>query len=275
MASGIGVTGISIKPNSSKLDDCCEGCNFGKMPKRPFPKSKNKPKSVGQLIVSDVVGPMQEQSIGGARYYVLFKDVFSKYKTVYFLKLKSDTEECFKSYVNKLFTDTGKRIEILRSDNGGEFTGLNFENWLAEHGIKHQTCAAHTPEQNGIAERDRRSTVESARSQIHAKGAPLKLWAEAVNHSVYVLNGTLTDKTNVTPYELWHGGPPDLTNLRVFGSPTYFHVPDAERQKLDAKATRGIYVGESETQKASRVYVEATGRTHITRDIRVYETLRF
>jgi GAG-pre-integrase domain len=46
MASGIGVTGISIKPNSSKLDDCCEGCNFGKMPKRPFPKSKNKPKSV-------------------------------------------------------------------------------------------------------------------------------------------------------------------------------------------------------------------------------------
>ena len=275
MASGIGVTGMSIKPSSGKLENCCEGCNMGKMHKLPFPKSTSKPTVVGELIVSDVVGPIQEPSISGARYYVLFKDVYSKYKVVYFLKTKSETEECFKSYTHKIFTDTGKRVRVLRSDNGGEFTGNSFEKWLAEQGIKHQTCAAYTPEQNGIAERDHRSTVESARSQIHAKGAPLKLWAEAVNHSVYVLNRTLSEKMNVTPYELWHGAPPDLSHLRVFGSPTYFLVPDAGRQKLDPKATKGIYVGESETQKASRVYVEATGRTHITRDVRVYENLPF
>jgi hypothetical protein len=275
MAAGIGVTGMIIKPGNGKFDTCCDGCNLGKMHKLPFTRSSTKPTVVGQLIVSDVVGPIQEPSISGARYYVLFKDVFSKYKVVYFLKAKSETEECFKSYCNKILTDTGKRVQILRSDNGGEYTGHNFEKWLAENGIKHQTCAAHTPEQNGIAERDHRSTVESARSQIHAKGAPLKLWAEAVNHSVYVLNRTLSEKANVTPYELWHGNPPDLSNLRVFGSPTYFHIPDANRQKLDPKATKGIYVGESETQKASRVYVEATGRTHITRNIRVYEDLPF
>ncbi len=44
---------------------------------------------------------------------------------------------------------------------------------------------------------------------------------------------------------------------------------------MDPKATKRIYVAESETQKASRVYVEATGRTHITRHIRVYESLPF
>ena len=141
--------------------------------------------------------------------------------------------------------------------------------------IKHQTCAAHTPEQNGIAESDHRTTVESERSLIHPKGAPLKLWAEAVNHSVYVLNRSLTNGVTKTPYEIWFGTAPDVSRIRVFGAPTYFLVPEGGRQKMDPKAIKGVYVGESETQKASRVFVETTGRTHITRHLRVYETLPY
>ena len=64
----------------------------------------------------------------------------------------------------------------------------------------------------------------------------------------------------------------------IFGysaSVAYIFVPDALRQKLDPKALKGVYVGESEEQKASRVFVEATGRTHITRHVRstkIYHT---
>lgn len=61
----------------------------------------------------------------------------------------------------------------------------------------------------------------------------------------------------------------------MFGSPAYLHVPNADRQKLDLKAMRGIYVGENETQKASRVYVESTGKTHISRDVKIYESLAY
>ena len=275
MAAGVGVKRMEITPGKGKLDDCCDGCNLGKMHKLPFPTSTSQPSVVGELVVSDVVGPIQEPSVGGARYYIIFKDMYSRYKTAYFIKQKSESEESFKHYINRLYADTGKRVKVFRSDNGGEFTSHSFAFWLAQQGIKHQTCAAYTPEQNGFAERDHRTTVESARSQIHAKGAPLKLWAEAVNHAVYVLNRSLTDSKNVTPYELWHGKPPDVSRIRVFGAPTYFLIPDPLRQKLDPKATKGVYVGESENQKASRVYVESSGRTHITRDLRVYETLPY
>lgn len=73
-------------------------------------------------MVSDVVGPIQEPSVGGARYYIIFKDVFSRYKMAYFLKQKSESEDSFKHNIKRLFTDTGKRIKVFRSDNGGEYT---------------------------------------------------------------------------------------------------------------------------------------------------------
>jgi hypothetical protein len=185
MVTGEAVTGMSISPNSKQLNEFCHGCNVGKMHKLPFTPSQSKTHRVGELIHSDLVEPMQVPSPNGAIYYVLFKEDFSRSKAVYFLKLKSETSESFKSFSLKIFTETGNKIETLRSDNGGEFTGQDFKDWMAVNGIRQQTSAAYTPEQNGKAERDHRTTVEAARSQIHAKGIPLKLWAETVNHSVY------------------------------------------------------------------------------------------
>ena len=85
----------------------------------------------------------------------------------------------------------------------------------------------YTPKQNRIADRDHRSTFESARSQIHDRGVPLSLWAEAVNYSVYVLNRTLSKTHSKTPFERWHGVVPDISNLRIFGSVAYMFIPNA------------------------------------------------
>lgn len=62
------------------------------------------------------------------------------------MKLKSDTTEGFKTYTDKVFTDTGKRVQTVRSDNGGEYIDniYKFGKWLAMKGIKHQTSATHT-----------------------------------------------------------------------------------------------------------------------------------
>jgi hypothetical protein len=271
MANGEGVSGMEVIKDGKKILNPCHGCSLGKMHKLPFETSKSITTQVGELIHSDVVGPMQVSSPNGARYYILFKDDFSRYKTVYFMKLKSEAIDCTKLFTKKTECETGKRVRMLRSDNGGEFTGNEFKQWLSEQGIMMQTSAAHTPEQNGKAERDHRTTVEAARSIIHAKKLSLTLWAEAVNYSVYTLNRTFSKRRHCTPYELWHGKQPNVSNLRVFGSTAYVFVPDAERQKLDAKAIKGIYVGECENQKASRIFVESTGKTHISRHVKVYE----
>ena len=49
-----------------------------------------------------------------------------------------------------------KKIQILRSDRGGEFESP-FEQFCAENGIIHQTTAPYSPQQNGIAERKNRT----------------------------------------------------------------------------------------------------------------------
>ena len=54
-------------------------------------------------------------------------------------------------------------------------------------GIVHQKSVPYVPEQNGCIEREIRTVVELARSVIHSKEQPKKLWAEAVNY-VYTLN---------------------------------------------------------------------------------------
>jgi hypothetical protein len=115
--------------------------------------------------------------------------------------------------------------------------------------------APHTPEQNGEADWDHRTTVEAARSKIHGTGLPLSLWAETVNHAVNTLNRTLSKQRRMTPYEMWHGTKPDIPHLRIFGSVTYVFIPDAERRKLEPRATKGLYVSESEQQKANLIFI--------------------
>ncbi|KAL1484404.1 hypothetical protein MTO96_032610 [Rhipicephalus appendiculatus] len=44
------------------------------------------------------------------------------------------------------------KVKTLRSDNGGEYTGKEFNMYLVNHGIKHQLTIPGTPEQNGVTE---------------------------------------------------------------------------------------------------------------------------
>jgi hypothetical protein len=55
-------------------EEFCEGCVYGKQHRANFKSQKDRSSVAGELIHADVNGPMEEKSIGGARYYVCFKD---------------------------------------------------------------------------------------------------------------------------------------------------------------------------------------------------------
>jgi transposase InsO family protein len=61
---------------------------------------------------------------------------YSRNCWIYFLKDKSDTFETFKEYKAFIEKQTGKHIKILRTDNGGEFESLHFEDLCKSAGIK-------------------------------------------------------------------------------------------------------------------------------------------
>ena len=66
---------------------------------------------------------------------------------------------------------------------------------------------------------------------IHAKGLPLKLWAEAANTAAYILNRTGPSPiSGKTPYELWYGQQETEDNLRVFETECFKHIPKENRR---------------------------------------------
>lgn len=123
-------------------------------------------------------------------------------------------------------------MKILRSDNGLEYKNKCVTEFLESRGIKHQTSAPYTPEQNGRAEREMRTIVECARKMLLSRNLQTRLWAEAVNTAVYLLNRSLGARSNeATPFELWTKQKPDLSHLRIFRCNAFAHVPDALRKK--------------------------------------------
>ena len=88
-----------------------------------------------ELIHSDVFGPVPVPSLGGATYYVSFIDDFSRNTRFYFLKKKSEVFNKFKEYKALVENQTGKKIKLLRTDNGGKFCEKEFEKFCKECGI--------------------------------------------------------------------------------------------------------------------------------------------
>ena len=56
--------------------ELCASCVYGKQHRLSSGQRIEKASSVGELIHSDVCGPMQKVLIGGARYFCTFKDDF-------------------------------------------------------------------------------------------------------------------------------------------------------------------------------------------------------
>jgi transposase InsO family protein len=54
--------------------------------------------------------------------------------------------------VFKVFVESkiGRKLKILKNDNGGDFTSKEFENFLKFHGIQHQKLASHSPQQKEV-----------------------------------------------------------------------------------------------------------------------------
>ena len=46
-----------------------------------------------------------------------------------------------------------RKIKILRSDNGGEYTSKEFVSFCRDVGIKRELTTPYNPQQNGVVER--------------------------------------------------------------------------------------------------------------------------
>ena len=256
--------------NDSEITEC-KVCMEAKQHRVPFKSSKTKSRCVLELIHSDVIGPMETQSIGMSKYILTFVDDFSKKIFCYFLKTKNQVFDKFIEFKNLVENQTEKKIKILRTDNGTEYMSNSFKKFLIENGIRHQLTNAYTPEQNGIAESFNRTLIERAKCLLFDAQLPKKFWAEASNMAAYLINKTISSTTGEIPDEIFYNTKINISNLKIFGSVVMVHVPKEKRKKWDKKSQKLIFVGFDQNTKGYRCMDRKTGKVTLSRDVTFYE----
>jgi hypothetical protein len=245
---------------------------LGKFTKASFPRSDTRSVGILDLVHTDVCGPMTRVSLSGCEYYLTFNDDCSRKTWIYFLKTKSKVFKRFQEFKVLVENHTGKRIKVLRSDSGGEYSSTQFVDFFAHAGIRRQMIVPYNPQQNRVVERKNRAIIVAARSMLHGQSLPLYLWAKVSATAVYLQNRNphrILGK--MTPEEAFAGRRTDVEHIRIFGCLTYSHVPSDKRRKLDLTTQQGILVGYSEVSKAYRIYIPSLRRVVVSRDVRFEE----
>jgi len=83
---------------------------------------------------------------------------------------------------------TSRKIKVLRSDNGGEYTSNAFKELCAKEGIKRKLNTPYNPQQNGVEERKNRAIIGASKDMLNNYGLPKFLWVEACNTTIFLQN---------------------------------------------------------------------------------------
>ena len=247
----------------------CEPCIAGKQSRSHFPSSSESITSEPlELVHSDLCGKLSTRSLSGAEYFVTFTDDKTRYVWVYVIRRKGDVFRQFCEWKNKVEKSLGRKVKTFRTDNGGEFTSNEFEDYLRHEGIKHEFTIPKCPEQNGVAERLNRTLVEMIRSMLADCQLPKSFWAEALVTATYIRNRSPTKAVEgKTPFEALYGEKPKVGHMRVFGCTAYSHIPKDERQKLDPKTRKCIFLGYPSNRKGYRLYDQDAQKVIYSRDV--------
>ena len=70
--------------------------------------------------------------------------------------------------------ESGKKLHVLRTDRGGEFTSVEFAAYCVNQGVVRHHTASYSPQQNGVVERWNQTVVGMARSMMKAKGMSVR-----------------------------------------------------------------------------------------------------
>jgi hypothetical protein len=161
---------------------------------------------------------MSVQSFSGFNYYVIFIDDYSRKTWIYFLKTKDEVFDRFREFRALVENQSGRRIQVLRSDNGGEYTSNEFVEYCVVEGIKKELMVPYNPQQNGVAECKNRTIVGAVCAMIHDQGLLMFLWVEACRTVVYIQNKSPhTILGKLTPEEVYTGTRPDVSHLASLG----------------------------------------------------------
>ena len=190
------------------------------------------------------------------------------YCWVIFLKLKFEVFEVFKAFKALVDKLRGRKIKVLRNDNGKEYINKKLQNICEENGIQMQHYVPYPPQQNGLSERKNRELKEMATCMLETKYLSPKKWDEATNCVSYFHN-IFTHKSleEKNPFEAWSAHKTNVSHFMVFGSKDWAIIPSKKRNGLKPERKKSIMVGYFEYEKGYKIFDLSSQKKFIERSV--------
>ncbi|KAL0366821.1 UNVERIFIED_CONTAM: Retrovirus-related Pol polyprotein from transposon RE1 [Sesamum radiatum] len=263
-----------IKTMTSTPNVDCDTCPMAKQHRLPFSSSNIRSKFILELIHIDLWGPYKTASLTGCNYFLTVVDDISHATWIFLLKYKSQVHHTLATFFTMVKTQFETSVKRVRSDNGSEFVNTQCKSLFSSLGIIHQTSCVYTHKQNGVVERKHKHILEIARALLFQSHLPKRFWGEAVLTATYILNRLPSSILGwKSPFEMLYQKEPTISILRVFGCLCYATNVSPHKHKFDSRATKCIFLGYSQTQKAYKVYDIAAKVILTSRDVVFHENI--
>ena len=117
-------------PCLDHVEQLCDVCVLTKQRRLPFPQQSSfRAKERLELVHGDLCGPVTPATLGGRRYFLLLVDDLSRYMWVMVLGSKGEAANAIRRAQVAAEAECGRKLRVLRTDNGGEFTADEFTSY--------------------------------------------------------------------------------------------------------------------------------------------------
>jgi len=117
--------------------------------------------------------------------------------------LRTTTAQVIITSLTNIFSRNGFP-KVVVSDNGPQFVGRKFSQWLTEQGMEHVKSSPYHPQGNGVVERLHRTLNAIVSKTIDSKGN----WASVVPRALYFIRCTPSEATGLSPFLAKQGWEP-------------------------------------------------------------------
>lgn len=88
-----------------------------------------------------------------------------------------EIENLFNRKIGTFTSINRNTVKWVCSDDGDEYVGHEFQNWIRLRGIVHEIITAHFSESNGLAKRLNKSILHMSRAMVHILTRTVKICA--------------------------------------------------------------------------------------------------
>ena len=153
----------------------------------------------GQIVGIDLMGPLFESSLHTCKYICVVIDHYSNWIEAYPLKNKSN-EGIWERMANDYVPRHGAP-QILISDQGSEFRGAGWEQWLETNHIEHRRTSGYNPQSNGKTERANGIVRRMLERLVNSDRAA---WEDQLGPALTAIRNNVSTVTGYSPFMLHH-----------------------------------------------------------------------